>query len=62
MGALTVNSFLGLNPEIAGKLGGVVYSAPCFGFYNKISALMRLFYSVMQRVANDFIILGNPPY
>jgi alpha-beta hydrolase superfamily lysophospholipase len=31
MGGLTVNAFLGRNPNIASKLSGVVFSAPFFG-------------------------------
>ncbi len=31
MGGLTVNTYLGLNPNIAERLAGVIYTAPFFG-------------------------------
>jgi hypothetical protein len=31
MGGLTVNAYLGCNPEISKRLAGVIYSAPYFG-------------------------------
>jgi len=31
LGALTLNTFLGLNPKIADKISGVFYTAPLFG-------------------------------
>ena len=31
MGCLALNTYLGINPEIAKRLSGVIYSAPLFG-------------------------------
>lgn len=36
MGGMIVNQFLQWNPEIAGKLAGVIYSAPFFGMPKKL--------------------------
>lgn len=30
MGGMTINTFLSLNPDVANKLSGVIYSAPFF--------------------------------
>lgn len=56
-----MNAYLGLNPEIAQKLSGVIYSAPCFGFYNKMNPFMKLFYSLTGMIADDYILVGAPP-
>lgn len=43
MGGLTVNTYLALNPQIAEKLAGVIYSAPFFGSIKKFGAIDKFF-------------------
>ena len=42
MGALVVNTLLGLNPWLADRLAGVIYSAPLFGTVHKFSPLQKV--------------------
>ncbi len=61
MGALAVNNFLGLNPVIASKLAGVMYSAPLFGHYKKQNVIQRLFVSLLALLRDDLMLLGGIP-
>ena len=49
MGGLTVNTFLGLNPKIAERLAGVIYSAPFFGMpeYAKLNFFEKIMVGVL---------------
>ena len=59
LGALAVNTYLGLNPNIASKLSGVIYSAPLFGFYKKENILMKLFVSILGLCLPYLILVGT---
>lgn len=62
MGALVVNMFLGLNPELASRLAGVIYCAPLFGLYLKKNVFLRALESFFALCKDDMILLTSFPY
>ena len=62
MGALAVNTFLGLNPELASRLAGVVLCAPLFGLYNKKNVLLRMMESFFALCKDDMVLLTSHPF
>lgn len=63
MGGLTIASFLGRNPEIAGKLAGVIYSAPYFGPHETLGIDFgkRLVTSMLAEILDEFAIVAPLP-
>lgn len=51
MGGLTINTYLALNPLIAEKLAGVIFSAPFFGAIKKFGAIDKF---VLSGLASGF--------
>ena len=62
LGALTINSYLCLNPQIAEKIAGVILSAPFFGLYQNQSYLEKLFISLTARLSDDMCIIASIPW
>ena len=62
MGALVVNMFLSLNPELSSRLAGVIYCAPLFGLYNKKNFFLRALESFFAVCKDDMILLTSFPY
>lgn len=61
MGGLTVNTYLGLNPQIADKLAGVIYSAPFFGIPKKMNAFEKLIISGIAKVMDELVMISSLP-
>ena len=62
MGGLTVNTFLGLNPQIADKLAGVIFSAPFFGISTKkINPVEKLVISGIAKVMDEMVMISSLP-
>lgn len=62
MGGLTVNTFLGLNPSIADKLAGVLFSAPFFGIATKkINPVEKLIISGIAKVMDELVMISSLP-
>jgi len=62
MGGLTVNTFLGLNPQIADKLAGVIFSAPFFGIATKkINPVEKLVISGIAKVMDELVMISSLP-
>lgn len=58
MGGMTVNTYLQLNPEIAAKLSGVIYSAPFFGLLPKLDFFQKAMVNLMSKVMDNAILIG----
>ena len=62
MGCLVLNSYISLNPEIAARLAGVIFSTPLFSLppLAKMdplkSAIIKL-YSIALKELDDFILM-----
>ena len=58
MGGLTVNTFLGLNPALAEKISGVIYSAPFFGMHENAGMNLgkKIMTSCLAGVLDEFIV------
>lgn len=61
MGGLTINTFLGLNPQIAEKLAGVIYSAPFFGIPRKMNIAEKLVISGLAKVMDELVMISSLP-
>jgi alpha-beta hydrolase superfamily lysophospholipase len=62
MGGLTVNSYLGFNPEIAKRLAGVIYSAPFFGSPDgQINFGIKIASHVLKHVLEEFVVSAPLP-
>lgn len=63
MGGLAVSSYLGLNPGIAAKLAGIIYSAPFLGFpdHNAPDFGKRAILALLSPVMDEFVLVGAMP-
>ena len=61
MGALVVNTLLGLNPGLAARLAGVIYSAPLFGTVHKYSPLEKAFVQFKATFFDEAICMTEFP-
>jgi len=61
MGALAVNTYLGLNPIVAKQLSGVIYSAPQFGMGQKNNLLEKLIISVCAYFMDQLMLVWSLP-
>lgn len=62
MGGLTINSYLGFNPEIAKRLAGVIYSAPFFGAPDgQINFGIKIAAHVLKHVLEEFVVSAPLP-
>jgi alpha-beta hydrolase superfamily lysophospholipase len=63
MGGLTVNTYLGLNPKIADRLAGVIYSAPFFGFpaHLNFDFAKKTMMSLGANVLGEFVLCPPNP-
>ena len=63
MGGLTINSYLGLNPSIADRLAGVIYSAPFFGIADAIAPdiVKKAIIKSCAEVFNEFVLMACLP-
>lgn len=63
MGGLTLNSYLGLNPHIAERVAGVIYSAPALGMAPsmKIDFAKRGFINLAAGLLDEFVIAAALP-
>ena len=59
MGGLTVNSYLGLNPKIAERLAGVIYSAPFLGLHEDAGFDFgkKIMTQVLEGVFGEFVLM-----
>ena len=62
MGGLTINSYLGFNPEISKRLAGVIYSAPYFGNPDgQINFGIKIAAHVLKHVLEEFVVSAPLP-
>ena len=61
MGGLSINSYLSLNPEIAGRLAGVIYSAPFFGLVKKLDFVQKKVIDFMSSAMDEIVLFGSLP-
>ena len=63
MGGLTLNTYLGLNPAIASRLAGVIYSAPFFGMpdHAGMNFAKKTFVSALSGLLDEFVIVAPLP-
>jgi alpha-beta hydrolase superfamily lysophospholipase len=59
MGCMPIDTYLHLNPEIAGRLAGVIYSAPFFGMIQKKTAGEKWLISQMASVMDEIVLIGG---
>ena len=60
MGGLTLNTYLGLNPAIADRLAGVIYSAPYFGMNENmgVNFAKKAVVSACSEVLGEFVVIA----
>ena len=59
MGGLTVNAYLGHNPEIANRLAGVIYSAPFFGSpEGQINEGLKVVIHTLKHLFEEFVCVA----
>lgn len=61
MGALTVESFLGLNPLIAEKLAGIIYSAPMFGMRRQYNIFQKIVVNIQASLLDEMMMIEPIP-
>ena len=63
MGCLTVNTYLGLNPSIANRLAGVIYSAPFFSMSEQmnIDPVKRIIVRSTAGLLDEFVMFAPLP-
>lgn len=61
MGALAVNTFLGLNSDVANKIAGVFYSAPFFGRTKKYSLFEKLRIFLLATLMDEILLMDKTP-
>jgi alpha-beta hydrolase superfamily lysophospholipase len=63
MGGLTINTYLGLNPKIADRLAGVIYSAPFFGMpeFAKVDVFKKIMAGILANQADEIVVMGGLP-
>ena len=63
MGCLVLNSFLCLNPDIAERLAGVMYSAPFYGLpdYKHIDPVKMEVLKILSLAIDEFVINAEIP-
>ena len=63
MGCLALNSFLALNPEVADKVAGVIYSAPFFGIpdFVKMDPIKIEVLKLLAMVMEEFVVSSGMP-
>ena len=63
MGGLTLNTYLGLNPHIAERLAGVVYSAPFFGMSEEmhVDFAKRFIIKSAAGLLDEFVMMAKLP-
>ena len=63
MGCLVLNSFLCLNPDIAERLAGVMYSAPFYGLpdYKHIDPVKMEVLKLLSLAIDEFVINAELP-
>ena len=59
MGGLTINTYLNLNPHIAEKLAGVIYSAPFFGAVKKFGAIDKFVLSGLASGLDEMVFTAD---
>ena len=63
MGGLILNTYLGMNPKIADRLAGVIYSAPLFGVpeYMGFTNFKKKIVQMLAPHVDDFVITMARP-
>lgn len=63
MGGLTINTYLGVNPHIADKLAGVIYSAPFFGMTEEahLDPIRKVMLGPLEAVFGEFVLMCPLP-
>ena len=56
-----MNTLLGLNPGLAARLAGVIYSAPLFGTVHKYSPLEKAFVQLKATFFDEAICMTELP-
>jgi alpha-beta hydrolase superfamily lysophospholipase len=60
MGGMAINTYLGLNPDVAAKLSGVIYSAPFFGMGGKKpDAVAKFMVNVLAGAFDEMVLVGG---
>ena len=63
MGCLALNSYLALNPAVADKVAGVIYSAPFWGIpdFIKMDAIKIQVLKLLAVVMEEFVVNSGMP-
>jgi alpha-beta hydrolase superfamily lysophospholipase len=59
MGGMVINGFLGLNPDIAAKFAGVIFSAPLFGLTKPPDFIQRKVLDFLAVNSNEAVSVGG---